>query len=63
MIAWDLLLVLELSKMLWKEEVEVAGVQIVLSGFDPGNLFQALWKFLCSCSSGQSLNSGTVSEE
>lgn len=25
-IAWVLLLVLELSKMLWKEEVEVAGV-------------------------------------
>lgn len=41
--------------MLWKEEVEVAGVQTVLPGFDPGNFFQALWQFLCSRSSGQSL--------
>lgn len=41
--------------MLWKEEVEVAGVLIVLSGFDPGNFFQAVRDFLCSGSSGQSL--------
>lgn len=51
-ILWVLLLAF--SKMLWQEEVEVAGGQFVLSGFGPDSFFQALGEFQCSYSSGQS---------
>lgn len=47
---------LEVEQNALKGEVEVADVQIVLSSSDPGNVFQALWKLLCSCSLSQSLS-------
>lgn len=46
---------LEVEQNVLEGEVEVADVQIVLSSSDPGNVFQALWKLLCSCSSSQPL--------
>lgn len=42
---------LEVEQNALEGETEVA----VLSNSDPGNVFQALWKLLCSCPSSQSL--------